>query len=99
MRAPGDRRKGTRLEVVGPLWGTLHLSVPVRIVDASALGVLIASPIRFAAESIQQLCVNVGEHELKIDVRVCHVRSGAPGYEGEDLIGLEFLPPASDLSR
>ena len=99
MRAPGDRRKGTRLEVVGPLWGTFHLSVPVRIVDASALGVLIASPIRFPAESIQQLCINVGEHELRIDARVCHVRSGAPCYAGEDLIGLEFLPPASDLSR
>lgn len=94
MRAPGDRRKGARLEVVGPLWGTVHRSVPVRIIDASALGVLIASPIRFPPDSVQQLCINVGEHELKIDARVCHVRSGDPGYAGEDLIGLEFLPPA-----
>jgi hypothetical protein len=99
MRAPGDRRKGARLEVVGPLWGTVHLSVPVRIVDATALGVLIASPIRFPADSIQQLCINVGEHKLKIDARVCHVRSGDPGYGGEDLIGLEFVPFASDLSQ
>ena len=98
MRAPGDRRKGARLEVVGPLWGTVHLSVPVRIIDASALGVLIASPIRFPADSIQQLSINVGEHELRIDVRVCHVRSGDPARTGEDLIGLEFLPPASDLT-
>jgi hypothetical protein len=51
MRAPGDRRKGARLEVVEPLWGTFHLSVPVRIVDASALGVLIASPVRFPEDS------------------------------------------------
>jgi hypothetical protein len=98
MKAPGDRRKGTRLEVVGPLWGTVHLSVPVRIVDASALGALIASPISFPADSIQQLCIHVGDHEFRIDARVCHVRSGDPGYAGQDLIGLEFLPPAPDLT-
>lgn len=98
MRAPGDRRKGARLEVVGPLWGTVHHSVPVRIIDASALGVLIASPIRFPADSIQQMAINVGEHELRIEVRVCHVRSGDPSCAGQDLIGLEFLPPASDLT-
>ena len=97
MKAPGDRRKGARLEVVGPLWGTFHRSVPVRIVDATALGVLIASPIRLPAESIQQLCINVGDHEYRIDARVCHVRSGDRGYTGQDLIGLEFLPAASDL--
>jgi len=99
MRAPGDRRKGVRLEVVGPMWGTFHVSVPVRIIDASALGVLVASPICFPADSIQQLCINVGEHEFRIDARVCHVRAGDPCYAGEDLIGLEFLPPASELSR
>jgi PilZ domain len=97
VRAPGDRRKGARLEVVGPLWGTFHLSVPVRIIDASALGVLVASPVPFPPDSIQQLCINVGEHELRIEARVCHARSGAPSYAG-DLIGLEFLPPASDLT-
>lgn len=99
MKTAGDRRKGARLEVVGPLWGTFHLSVPVRIVDASALGVLVASPIRFPADSIQHLCINVGDHEFRIDARVCHVRSGDRGYAGQDLIGLEFLPPASDLMR
>ena len=99
MKAPGERRKGARLEVVGPLWGTLHLSVPVRIVDASALGALIASPIHFPADSIQQLCINVGNHEFRIDARVCHVRSGDSRYVGQDLIGLEFLPPATDLTR
>jgi len=99
MKAAGDRRNGARLEVVGPLWGTFHLSVPVRIVDASALGVLVASPIRFPADSIQQLCINVGDHQFTIDARVCHVRAGNLAYSGQDLIGLEFLPPASDLTR
>jgi hypothetical protein len=99
MKAPGDRRKGARLEVVGPLWGTFHLSLAVRIVDASALGMLIASPIRFPEDSIQQLCIHVGDHEFRIDARVCHVRSGDQGYAGQELIGLEFLPPASDLAR
>jgi len=99
MRAPGDRRKGARLEVVGPLWGTFHVNVPVRIIDASALGVLIASPVRFPADSIQQLCINVGAHQLRLDARVCHVRSGDPDYAGEALIGLEFLPSTSELTR
>lgn len=99
MRAPGDRRKAARLEVVGPLWGTFHLSIPVRIVDASALGVLIASPVRFPADSIQQLCFNIGEHELRLDARVCHARSGDPSYAGQALIGLEFLPSTSELTR
>jgi hypothetical protein len=99
MRAPGDRRKGARLEVVGPLWGTVHLSVPVRIIDASALGVLIVSPVRFPADSIQQLCINVGEHELKLDARVCHIRSGDLCDAGQHLIGLEFLRSASELTR
>jgi hypothetical protein len=99
MRAPGDRRKGPRLEVVGPLWGTFHRSVPVRIVDASALGVLIASPVRFPEDSIQQLWINIGEHRLMIDARVCHVRSADPRHGGEALIGLEYLPTASELSR
>jgi len=98
VRTPGDRRKGARLEVVGPLWGTFHLSVPVRIIDASALGVLVASPVRFPPESIQQLCIKVGQHELRIEARVCHARSGDPSHPGEELIGLEFLPPASDLT-
>jgi PilZ domain-containing protein len=98
VKTPGDRRKGARLEVVGPLWGTFHLSVPVRVVDASALGVLIASPIRFPPDSIQQLCLNVGDDQFRIEARVCHVRSGDQRYAGQDLIGLEFLPSASDLS-
>jgi hypothetical protein len=97
MKTPGDRRKGDRLEVVGPLWGTLHVTVPIRIVDASALGVLVASPIRFPADSIQHLCINVGEHELRIEARVCHVRSADPRAAGEELIGLEFLPVGPDV--
>jgi len=92
-----DRRAGERLEVVGPLWGTVHFNVPVRVIDATALGVLIASPVRFPAESIQQLCVNVGDHEFRVDARVCHVR--AADQAGQELIGLEFLPAASDLPR
>jgi len=99
MKAAGDRRNGARLEVVGPLWGTCRVSVPVRIVDATALGVLVASPICFPTESIQQLCINVGDHQFTIDARVCHVRAGDPAYAGQDLIGLEFLPAASDLTR
>jgi len=99
MKAAGDRRNSARLEVVGPLWGTLHLSVRVRIVDASALGVLIASPIRFPEDSIQQLCINVGDHQFRMDARVCHVRADDPGCAGHALIGLEFLPPASELTR
>jgi len=95
VKTPGDRRKGARLEVVGPLWGTFSLSVPVRLVDASALGVLIASPIRFPADSIQQLSINVGYHEFRVDARVCHVRSGDQRYAGQDLIG--FGVPASRL--
>ncbi|HEU5254489.1 MAG TPA: hypothetical protein VFU28_00755 [Vicinamibacterales bacterium] len=97
MKTSGDRRTGARLEVVGPLWGTVHFNVPVRIVDATALGVLIASPVRFPAESIQQLCVNVGGHEFRIDARACHVR--AADQAEQELIGLEFLPAASDLPR
>ena len=99
MKILGDRRKGERLEVVGPLWGTLHTTVSVRVVDATALGVLVASPIRFPVDSIQQLCINVGDHELRIDARVCHVRSADPDGLGEELIGLEFLPAASDLAE
>ena len=97
MTTSGDRRTGARLEVVGPLWGTVHFNVPVRILDASALGVLIASPIRFPAESIQQMCIEVGDHQFRIDARVCHVR--AADQAGQELIGLEFLSAASDLSR
>ena len=70
MTTSADRRTGARLEVVGPLWGTVHFNVPVRIVNATALGVLIASPVRFPAESIRQLCINVGDHEFRVDARV-----------------------------
>ena len=97
MKTSGDRRTGVRLDVVGPLWGTVHFNIPVRIVDASVLGVLIASPVRFPVESIQPLCINVADHEFRVDARVCHVRAADQG--GQDWIGLEFLPAASDLSR
>lgn len=97
MTTSGDRRTGARLEVVGPLWGTVHFNVPVRIVNATALGVLIASPVGFPAESIQQLCINIGDHEFRVDARVCHVR--AADQAGQELIGLEFLPAVSELSR
>jgi hypothetical protein len=50
-------------------------------------------------DSMQQLWSNVEEHRLKIDARVCHLRSADPRLGGEALIRLEYVPTAAELSR
>ena len=91
MIVPGDRRGGSRMAAVGPLWGTLHLAVAVEIVNVSPFGALVSSPISLPRDSIQHLRIITGDQEVQIDARVCHARphqhQGAPG----ELIGLEFL--------
>ena len=102
MMVPGDRRKGSRMEAAGPLWGTLHLAVAVEIVNVSPLGVLVSSPISLPRDSIQHLRIVTGDHELQIDARVCHARSHEHQGEPGQLIGLEFLTtsvPSFDASN
>ena len=102
MIIPGDRRRGTRMAAVGPLWGTLHLAVAVEIVNVSPLGVLVSSPISLPRDSIQHLRIITGEQEVQIDARVCHTRPHEHQGEPGELIGLEFLTtsvPSFDVSK
>src|ERR1041385_4450388 len=102
MMVPGDRRRGSRMAAVGPLWGTLHLAVAVEIVNASPLGVLVSSPISLPQDSIQHLRIIAGGQEVLIDARVCHARPHEHQGEPGELIGLEFLTtsvPSFDASR
>ena len=102
MMVPGDRRRGSRMAAVGPLWGTLHLAVAVEIVNVSPFGVLVSSPISLPRDSIQHLRIVAGDHEVQIDARVCHARPHEHQGEPGELIGLEFLTtsvPSFDTSK
>ena len=95
----GDRRVKMRLEVVGELWGTLDAEEPAHILDISAGGALISSPVALAPESVQPLLLRVGRESVMVEVRVRHLRQLA---ETEDeprryALGVEFISAPASL--
>ena len=92
MRRIGDRRAHVRLEVVGVLWGTLEFMKRARVINVNDTGALIASSVPIPPDSVQTIHMTLEGHNIAVDARVCHLRSG---YSSDELpeyhIGIEFL--------
>src|ERR1700712_5238639 len=79
MRPLGDRRAHIRLEVVGALWGTLEFSEPTRVVNISATGAMIESPVPVARDSMQPLSLVVDGESLVINAPVRYMHRVTQG--------------------
>ena len=98
MRRLGDRRAQMRLEVVGALWGTLELSETASVLNISATGALIESPVPAVPDSTQSVIFLVDDEELKVETSVRHSRRVVPeGDPPQYLIGIEFVSPPTRL--
>jgi hypothetical protein len=96
----GDRRRRVRLEVVGALWGVIEVTEPARILEISAGGALIASPVAAAPDSIRVVMMNIDGVDIPVDVRVRHLRT-LPASDDAPLhylLGVEFLSPPPALT-
>jgi PilZ domain-containing protein len=96
----GDRRTGTRMEVVGVLWATLDVITPVKVVNLSATGVLIETEAPAPVGSPQFIQFVFDRQIVGVETRVCHLQdvlqaTAAPTY----LIGLEFVSPTAEALR
>jgi hypothetical protein len=98
MKPLGDRRAAVRLEIVGSLWGSVHLTQTARVVNISPGGALVMSPVAMAAQSMAPVKVTVDGQQVTIDARVRHMKQipASPDAPAHYLIGLEFSEmPAS----
>lgn len=91
QRRIGDRRTKPRFEIVGDLWGSVDVTVGLRIRNLGRGGALVDSPVPLAPESVHAVrAVGTGEsHPMTIRVR----HSTATGQPGSRryLLGVEFL--------
>jgi S-adenosylmethionine:diacylglycerol 3-amino-3-carboxypropyl transferase len=97
----GDRRRKVRLEVVGALWGTMELAEPARVVELSAGGALILSPVAAAPDAVRVVTLEVAGELVTVDARIRHLRA-VPATDTEPtryLLGVEFLAMPAALSH
>ena len=101
MRSLGDRRTSVRLEIVGNLWGTLHLAETARVVNISRGGALIMSPVAMAAEAAGPVRLTVDGQQVMLEAKVRHQRHVAsdPNHPPHYLIGLEFPSMPAALAQ
>jgi hypothetical protein len=98
MRRLGDRRAHMRLEVVGALWGTLELSETASVLNVSATGALIESPVPAVPDSTQSVVFFVDDEEMKVETNVRYSQRVVPEDDPPQyLIGLEFMSPPTRL--
>jgi hypothetical protein len=97
MRRLGDRREGLRMEVMGPLYGSLHIERSTHIVNVSATGILVRSSEPLVLQSRQNLRFSIDGREISIGADVCHVRAETNADPPRYLIGLQFISPPSAL--
>lgn len=97
----GDRRQRVRLEVVGALWGTLEVTEPARVVEISAGGALILSPVAAAPDAVRVLSLRIDGEAVTLDARVRHLRPVPATDDTPEryLLGVEFLSVPAALSH
>jgi len=97
----GDRRQRVRLEVVGALWGTIEVTEPARVVEISAGGALILSPVAAAPDAVRVLSLRIDGEVVTLDARVRHLRPVPATDDTPEryLLGVEFLSVPAALSH
>ena len=90
-REVSDRRAKPRFEIVGELAGTFETVVPLSLLDASAGGVLVDSPVALTVGAQHQVRFHCDGAHAAVHVMVRHVRPTARSGEQRYLIGFEFV--------
>jgi PilZ domain-containing protein len=99
MRPLGDRRIRLRFEVVGTLHGTLELSEPARVLNLSAGGALIRTPLALPVGSAQTIHLNLGGRTTRVTGLVKRLTPmEVEGGRGAYSVGLEFVSPSPALA-
>jgi hypothetical protein len=95
MMPLGDRRIRVRFEVVGSLHGTLEFSEPPRVLNLSAGGALIRTPLMLPVGSLQTIYLNMDGRVARLTGQVRRVtrieaESGSVAYS----VGVQFVSPS-----
>jgi hypothetical protein len=88
----GDRRVRVRFEVVGTLHGVLEFSEPPRVLNLSAGGALIKTPLPLPIGSLQTIYLNVDGRMSRVTGEVRRVTR----LEAESAyaVGVAFVSPS-----
>jgi PilZ domain-containing protein len=91
QRRIGDRRRKPRFEIVGDLFGSVDVTVGLRILNLGRGGALVDSPLALVPGSVHAVrAVGNGEsHPMTIRVR--HSTATAQQGHRRYLLGVEFL--------
>jgi len=92
----GDRRAAVRFEIVGELWGTLQVAQTVKVLNLSAGGMLIESPVTLAPGSLYDAHVTIDDRHMVIPVRATRVTPLMPG-SAVCTAAFEFVELPSDV--
>ena len=87
-----DRRVGTRFEIVGELWGSVHALEPLLVCNLSLGGALVESLAPLPVGSVQPVRMSRGAETAEVRATVrhlspIHLQGGGSRYR----VGLEFV--------
>jgi len=87
-----DRRVGTRFEIVGELWGSVHALEPLHVCNLSLGGALVESIAPLPVGSVQPVRMSRGAETADVRATVrhlspIHLQGGGSRYR----VGLEFV--------
>lgn len=91
-RKLGDRRARPRYDIVGDLWGTLEVALPMPLKNVGRGGALFESHVALPAESLQRITFDIDGQPTTTQVRIRHVQPQPVGPgDMRYLIGVEFV--------
>lgn len=94
-----DRRRSTRIELLGKLHGhTVSLELPVRVIQISLGGMAIETHVPFPVGAVHAFRLTLGDDSTtEIVGRVMHCRDTAPaGAEPLYVTGIQFVDDDPD---
>lgn len=99
---PDDRRRSTRIELLGRLHGhSVTLDVPVRVIQISLGGMAIETRIPFPVGAVHAFRLTLGDDSTtEIVGRVMHCRDTSPvGSEPIYVTGVQFIEDDPDATE
>ena len=91
MSVLGDRRANVRFDVVGSLWAQLEFADRAPILNISATGALVSSPVPAAVDSTQSMSLTVDGEQMVVNVQVRRVLVGGSRGALRFDLGVEFI--------
>lgn len=93
MSAPADRRRSTRVEVLGRIQGqVVSLDVPVLVREISLGGMSVETPRAFTVAGIQSFLLTLGDGAgIEVHGRVVYSRPSGAGGPDFFVSGIQFV--------